>query len=82
MAPQMFELSVVPAYGRVYNSKAAIWSDWTADKDFQITGIGPNSGRYVNQQDVAASGLACILVRYGKRLEKTCSINLIKNRIN
>ncbi len=80
MAP-MFELSVVPAYGRIYNSKAAIWTDWIADKDFQIISA-PNHGRYINQQDASASSLACILVRYGKRLEKTCSINLIKGAMN
>ena len=77
----MFELMVVPAYGRVYTSKNAVWSDWIANKDFQIY-AGSSAGRYINQQDAASADLACLLVRYGKRLEKSCSINLIKNRIN
>ena len=78
----MFELILIPAYGRVYNSKPAIWSDWIDGKDFQIASVGRNHGRYINKQDASRADLACLLVRYGKRLEKSCSINLIKNRIN
>lgn len=77
----MFELTIIPAYGRVYNSKAAIWADWIANKDFQIASVGRDPGRYINSEDASRADLACLLVRYGKRLEKSCSINLIKNRI-
>ena len=79
----MFELTVIPAYGRVYNSKAAIWTDWIANKDFIINDISCRyDGKAINKQDADNSGLACIFVRYGKRLEKSCSINLIKGRMN
>lgn len=78
----MFELTILPAYGRSYNSKAAIWSDWCAGKDFQIASPGPHHGRYINKEDADRSGLACLLVRYGKQLQKSASINLIRGRMN
>jgi hypothetical protein len=78
----MFELTIVPAYGRTYNSKAAIWADWLAGKDFQIASYGADSGRYINREDAERSGLACLLVRYGKELAKSASINLIRGRMN
>ena len=74
--------TLVPAYGRVYNSKTAIWSDWIDGKDFQIVSVGPDHGRYINTQDAKSAGLVCLLVRYGKRLQKTCLINLIENCID
>ena len=74
----MFELTVVPAYGRNYNSKAAIWADWCANKDFQVV----PQGCYINKEDADRSSLACIAVRYGKELSKRASINLIKQRMN
>ena len=78
----MFELTILPAYGRSYNSKAAIWADWTAGKDFLIASPGPHHGRYINMEDADRSGLACLLVRYGKQLQKSASINLIRGRMN
>ena len=83
----MFELKTVPSPGRVYTSKAAVWADWIANKDFIIADMSSRwDGKPVNKQDAdrlgLALGLACVVVRYGKRLEKVCSINLIKNRMN
>ena len=78
----MFELTIVPDYGRTYNSKAAIWADWLAGKDFQIASVGTDSGRYINREDAERSDLACLLVRYGKELGKSASINLIRGRMN
>jgi|TARA_R100000479_G_scaffold57994_1_gene27560 hypothetical protein len=79
----MFELTLIPAYDHVYTSKKAVWDGWNAEHDFRIaTANHRDYGRYINIQDAAGSGLACLLVRYGKRLEKCCSINLIKNRMN
>lgn len=77
----MFELTVVPAYGRTYQSKAKAWQDWQDGKDFQIASHG-YAGSYINREDAERAGLACLLVRYGKRLEKSCSFNLIRNRLN
>ena len=79
----MFELNAIPAFGRVYTSKAAVWSDWTAGKDFIVNDISNRwDGKPFNKQDAEAAALACVTVRYGKRLERVCSINLIKNRMN
>ena len=79
----MFELKVIPANGRVFNSKAAVWDAWTANKDFTIADVSSRwDGKPVNKQDADRSDLACVLVRYGKHLEKVCSINLIKNLMN
>ena len=78
----MFELTVVAAYGRAYNSKTAIWADWSAGKDFQIVSVGKDYGRYINSADADRAGLACVLVRYGKGYGKSASVNLIKGRMN
>ena len=79
----MFELNAIPAYGRVYTSKAAVWDDWIANQDFIVADMSSRwDGKPVNKQDAEAAALACVVVRYGKRLEKVCSINLIKNRMN
>ena len=78
----MFELTVIAAYGRAYNSKATIWADWSAGKDFQIVSVGADNGRYVNKEDAYRAGLACVLVRYGKAYSKSASVNLIKGRMN
>ena len=78
----MFELIVIAAYGRAYNSKAAIWSDWSAGKDFQIVSVGGSYGRYINSEDATCAGLACVSVRYGKDYRKVASANLIKNKMN
>ena len=79
---KMFELTVIAAYGRAYNSKATIWADWSAGKDFQIVSVGADNGRYVNKEDAYRAGLACVLVRYGKAYSKSASVNLIKGRMN
>lgn len=79
----MFELKVVPFHGRVYNCKEAILADWNENKDFIIADISCRwDGKPVNNQDAHRAGIACVMVRYGNRLEKSCSINLIKNRMN
>jgi len=78
----MLELTVIAAYGRAYNSKAAIWADWSAGKDFQIVSAGRDCGRYINSADADRFGLACVLVRYGKGYAKSASVNLIKGRMN
>jgi hypothetical protein len=59
-------LTVVPAYGRDYKSKAAVLADWNAGKDFRIQDISsPDNGRYVNKADKPAD--VTLNIRY-KRL--------------
>lgn len=57
-------ITVVGAYGRTYNSQAAVLRDWNANKDFQIAGGGP----YVSKSDVFDSHTR-VIVRYGKDAE-------------
>ena len=38
-------MTLVPAYGRDYKSKAGVLVDWNANKDFQATG-------YINKEQV------------------------------
>lgn len=54
----MKTLTLVPAYGRDYKSKAAVEADWRADKDFQISSImHPDDGRYINKPQADAEGI-------------------------
>jgi hypothetical protein len=58
-------MTVIPAYGRDYKSAKAVKEAWAAGKDFVITGMTADSGRYINLQD--AKNYACtetIMVRY------------------
>lgn len=57
----MTTLTLQPAYGRDYTSKAKVLADWNANKDFRIATFGPDMGRYINKAD--ASGLT-IMIRY------------------
>ena len=62
-------LTLIPAYGRDYNSKAQVMADWKAGKDFlvqDVTGSG-----YVSKND-APKGVT-LNVRY-KKLTQICVI--------
>lgn len=61
-------MSLTPAYGRDYKSKAALLVDWNDDKDFIMNGV--NGWGYVNRQDADRGQYQ---VRYGK-LRKTAVI--------
>ena len=46
-------MTLVPAYGRDYKSKAAVLKDFDADKDFVIADLfSGNDGRYVNKSQL------------------------------
>jgi len=70
-------LTVVPAYGRDYTSKAKVLKDWDEGKDFLINDISsPYDGRYINKQDAGNDeSLRTINVRYSS-LRKIMVINL------
>lgn len=61
-------LTVVPAYGRDYKSKAEAVAAWDAGQDFLIRdiGAGADDGRYVNKPDLAGQPVT-VNIRY-KRL--------------
>jgi hypothetical protein len=45
-------VTLTPAYGRDYKSKAAVLEDWFGGKDFQIaTMMHPDCGRYTSCRD-------------------------------
>ena len=60
----MTSYNLVPAYGRDYASQKAVKADWLADKDFIISGIGPDSGRLVNRPQLQAGDV--VYIRYNK----------------
>ena len=60
-------LSLLPAYGRDYKSKAEVLADWFADKDFIATGYG--SGGYINRPQVTCD----VHIRY-KGATQVCVI--------
>jgi hypothetical protein len=58
-------IEVLGAYGRTYNTQAAVQADWDADKDFRV--IGHTS--VTNKSDCDAMGIK-VIVRYGKGAEQ------------
>lgn len=48
------DLYVAGAYGRQYMAPEAAQKDWNDGKDFQITGIGKDHGRYCSVRDFDA----------------------------
>jgi len=60
----MTTLTLTPAYGRDYTSKAAVLKDWQAGKDFQIANaFHKDDGRYINKQDADRDGISAS-IRY------------------
>lgn len=57
-------MTLVPAYGRDYRSKAAVLADFDADKDFEAVGIG--GGGYVNKSQLLKMGVREVSIRYKK----------------
>ena len=59
----MLYLTVVPAYGRDYNSAKEVQADWDAGKDFLIQDISSrDDGKYINKND-ATKGMT-LNIRY------------------
>ena len=60
-------LTVIPAYGRDYTSKAQIQADWDANKDFIIQDMSsPYDGKYINKTNTTAEDFGSLKVRYNK----------------
>lgn len=62
----MKTVTVVPAYGKDYNSKKEVELAYEAGKDFKIMDVSA-SGRYINKQDCEEFGVDKLKVRYSKR---------------
>ena len=54
-------LTISGAYGRDYNSRAAVEADFAADKDFTVRAGGRG---YTNRSDLRAMGVREVTVRY------------------
>ena len=73
-------MTLTPAYGRDYKSKAAIHADLSAGKDFTIADISsPYDGSYVNLHQLLESGNRTVTVRY-RALQSVCVVELDKLR--
>ena len=72
----MKKVTVTPAFGRDYNSKAAVKADFDADKDFIIASImDPWTGKPANKSDLVGAGYTHVEVRYAK-LRKLIMVDL------
>lgn len=58
-------LTLVPAYGRDYKSKAEVQRDLDANKDFVIATYGhPYEGKPANAESLRKSGVKTVNIRY------------------
>ena len=63
-------ISVVGAYGRIYDSKAAVLVDWHKGVDFIIADVFHGAdGKPTNKWDCQKMGEP-VMIRYGKGLTK------------
>jgi hypothetical protein len=67
-------LTLIPAYGRDYSSKAAVLKAWAANQDFIIQSFHhPYDGKPINRQQVNPGDYQGVCIRYGK-LRKQVSV--------
>ena len=71
----IMDITATPAYGRDYKSGPAVLLAWQEGMDFQIVGIHPDSGRYINNRDAErhANG-SQVWIRYSS-LTKTIKVH-------
>ncbi len=63
-------MTLIPAYGRDYQSVKALKADWDAGKDFMICDMSsPDDGRYMNKAQ-AKKG-ETFMVRYANKRKQT-----------
>jgi len=68
----MSSLSVVPAYGRDYKSKAAVIEALKSNEDFKISDMSSQwDGKPGNLTDFKREGITSLTVRYGKLMKVT-----------
>lgn len=60
-------ITLTPAYGRDYKSKAAALEDFDANKDFILNGSGTRwDGNLINKPQIVADGTKQVKLRYAK----------------
>ena len=63
-------VTLTPAYGRDYKSKAAVLKDFNDNKDFVIASINnPYCGKYATRADLTVGGVKQVSIRYGKLMK-------------
>ncbi len=69
----VYEVNLVPAYGRDYKTSAEVLADWIGRKDFRIADIGQGrqDGRYTSCDDWQGKA---VRIRYN-RLADFCIIH-------
>lgn len=79
------QLTLVPAYGRDYQTAEAVQKDWKEGKDFRIADISSRwNGSYTSIRDFAPTGvariryrkLACIVYLHPDTDADTCIISV------
>jgi len=60
-------LTLVPAYGRDYKSKAAVQADLDAGKDFEVVWTPVDPGGYATASDLLEDGHTQVRVRYQRK---------------
>jgi hypothetical protein len=59
------DMTLVPAYGKDYKSKAEVTEAWDSGKDFQIASVGPYMGAYVTKRELVGKEKE-VTIRYRK----------------
>ena len=63
-------ITLTPAYGRDYKSKAKALADFYNDKDFVLNDFSnPNDGRLVNRPELVDDGVEEVKLRYDRLLK-------------
>ena len=58
-------MTIIPAYGRDYTSKAMVIAAWEKGLDFVIADMSnPHDGRKINRKDATKDGIRLLTVRY------------------
>jgi len=58
-------MTLTPAYGRDYKSKAEVQADFDGNQDFKIASVGPWMGAYVTKAELKGNE-AEVNIRYAK----------------
>lgn len=66
-------MTLVPAYGRDYRSRAAAQADFDAGLDFES--VGYDGGGYVTKAELVAAGVSQVTIRY-RRLRSAFTVTL------
>jgi hypothetical protein len=58
-------MTLTPAYGRDYKSKADVMKDFESDKDFEVNDVTAQ-GQYTNRAGLVAMKVRSVTIRYAR----------------